>query len=34
MRLSDWIELYREWENGLWLGEGGHYDDAGKATTK
>jgi len=31
MRLSDWIELYREWESGIWLEERGHCGDTGEA---
>ncbi|KHO62685.1 hypothetical protein THYS13_07480 [Thermoanaerobacter sp. YS13] len=27
MRLEDWIELYREWESGMWLKERGEGDD-------
>jgi len=30
MRLEDWIELYREWESGLWLKERRYCDNAGE----
>lgn len=29
MRLEDWIELYREWDSGVWLKEKGEGQEGG-----